>query len=182
MHNKKIPAMKTLICGALLLLMTLGLSAQKSPVDRVFDKYSGKEGFTTVYISSFMFNLMSSIDSDDPEYDEFKKATKGITSLRILTDDGANTNFAAELIEMLPRKEYQEIMVVKDDSEEVLFLAREEGGIITEFLLIVSSDDGDDALIAFTGEIDLASISSIAQGMDMPGLENLEEMDENKLP
>jgi len=67
--------------------------------------------------------------------------------------------------------------VVKDQDEDVLFLAREEGGKITEFLLIVSGD-GDDALIAIQGDIDLESIASIAAGLDMPGLENLEDIED----
>jgi hypothetical protein len=76
---------------------------------------------------------------------------------------------------MLPRSEYKEMMVVKDQKEEVLFLARESGGRITEFLLIVSGGS-EDVLIAIQGDIDLESISSIAKGLDMPGLENLEDL------
>jgi hypothetical protein len=125
-----------------------------------------------------MFNLLNSLESDDPEYNEFKKATSGINSIKILTQDGGDSEaFGKELLEMLPRSEYQEMMVVKDQEEEVLFLAREEGGKITEFLLIVSGG-GEDALIAIVGDIDLESISSIASGLDMPGLENLEDLED----
>ena len=156
-------------------LLTMG---QKSAVDKVFDKYSGKEGYTTVYISSFMFNMLNSLETDDPEFDEFKKATAGIKSIKILTQEGGNSvAFGAELLEMLPRSEYQEMMVVKDHDEDVLFLAREEGGKITEFLLIVSGG-GEDVLIAIQGDIDLESISSIASGLDMPGFKNLEDIED----
>ncbi len=156
-------------------LLTMG---QTSAVDKVFDKYSGKEGYTTVYISSFMFNMLNSLETDDPEFDEFKKATAGIKSIKILTQEGGNSvAFGAELLEMLPRSEYQEMMVVKDQDEDVLFLAREEGGKITEFLLIVSGD-GEDVLIAIQGDIDLESIASIAAGLDMPGFENLEDIED----
>ena len=156
-------------------LLTMG---QTSAVDKVFDKYSGKEGYTTVYISSFMFNMLNSLETDDPEFDEFKKATAGIKSIKILTQEGGNSvAFGAELLEMLPRSEYQEMMVVKDQDEDVLFLAREEGGKITEFLLIVSGG-GEDVLIAIQGDIDLESISSIASGLDMPGFENLEGIED----
>jgi len=169
--------MKQLFISVFLLLVGAGAFAQKSPVDRIFDKYSGQEGYTTVHISSFMFNLLSSIDTDDPEYEDFKKASSGIKSLRILTQESNDAaSFASELLELLPRNEYQEMMKVKDESEEVLFLAKEEGGKITEFLLIVSGDD--DVLIAITGDIDMETLSSIAAGMDMPGMENLEELDD----
>jgi len=172
--------MKRIILGGVLIMFTLLAMAQNSAVDKVFDKYSGKEGYTTVYISSFMFNMLNSLESDDPDYNEFKKATAGIRSIKILTQDGGDSEaFGAELLKMLPRSEYQEMMVVKDQDEDVLFLAREEGGKITEFLLIVSGS-GEDALIAIQGDIDLESISKIASGLDMPGLENLEDL--NDLP
>ena len=173
---KNLDTMKRIVLGGMLMIFALSAFGQKSAVDKVFDKYSGKDGYTTVFISSYMFNLMSSIDSDDPDFDEFKKATSGISSIKILTQDGSNSeSFGEELIAMLPRSEYKEMMVVKDQEEEVLFLAREEGGKITEFLLIVSGG-GEDALIAIQGDIDMESISKIASGLDMPGLENLEDM------
>jgi len=175
--TKNIYTMKRIILSGVVIIFALTVFGQKSAVDKVFDKYSGKDGYTTVYISSFMFKMLAQLDVDDPEYNEFKKATAGINSIKILTQDGGNSEaFGQELLEMLPRDEYQEMMVVKDQEEEVLFLAREEGGKITEFLLIVSGD-GDDALIAITGDIDLESISSIASGLDMPGLENLEDLE-----
>lgn len=168
--------MKRIAIGGMLIMLALTTFSQQSAVDKVFDKYSGKEGYTTVYISSFMFNLLNSLEVDDPDYKDFKKATTGINSIKILTQDGkGSASFSKELLAMLPRSEYKEMMVVKDQAEEVLFLAKESGGKITEFLLIVSGG-GDDALIAIQGDIDLESISSIAKGLDMPGLENLEDL------
>ena len=154
------------------------MSAQ-TPVDKIFNKYAGKDGYTTVVINSFMFKLLASIETDDPEYEQFKKASSGIESIKILTQDGGSSkSFGKELLEILPRSEYEELMVVKESDEEVLFLAREEDGNITEFLLIVSGDDGDDALIVFTGNIDLESIASISSGLDLPAMESLEDFDE----
>lgn len=170
--------MKRILIGGMLIMLTFLVMGQNSAVDKVFDKYSGKEGYTTVYISSFMFNMLNSLETDDPEYNEFKKATAGIKSIKILTQDGGNSvAFGKELLEMLPRSEYQEMMTVKDQDEDVLFLAREQNGKITEFLLIVSGG-GEDALIAIQGDIDLESIAGIASGLDMPGLENLGELEE----
>jgi hypothetical protein len=175
---KNLDTMKRIVLGGMLMIFALSAFGQKTAVDKVFDKYSGKDGYTTVYISSYMFNLLSSLESDDPDYNEFKKATSGINSIKILTQEDNNSeSFGKELIAMLPRSEYKEMMVVQDHDEEVLFLAREEGGKITEFLLIVSGG-GEDALIAITGDIDMESISKIASGLDMPGLENLEDLED----
>lgn len=171
--------MKKIVTTIILLSGVLMLFAQ-TPVDRVFDKYAGKDGYTTVYISSYMFNLMSNIETNDPDYEEFKKASEGIESIRILAQEGSSgPGFARELLDILPRSEYQELMVVKEENEEVLFLAREEQGKISEFLLIVDSG-GEDALIVITGDIDLESISSLANSMDMPAMQNLEELEEDQ--
>lgn len=155
-----------------------GMAAMaQSPVDKIFNKYAGKDGYTTVVINSFMFKLMANIETDDPEYEEFRKATSGIESIRILAAEGGEANFAGELLDILPREEYEEMMVVKEADEEVAFLAREEGGIITEFLLIVDGKGNEDALIVFTGNIDLGSIASLSGAMDLPAMESLEDFE-----
>ncbi|MDA3823434.1 MAG: DUF4252 domain-containing protein [Bacteroidales bacterium] len=170
--------MKKLLIVAVLIALVGTLSAQ-SAVDKVFNKYAGKDGYTTVVINSFMFKFLSKIETNDPDYEDFKKATSGIESIRILAQDGGGSEgFGKELIKNLPRKEYEELMVVKEVDEEVVFLVKEKDGKISEFLLVVSGNDGNDALIVITGNIDLESISSLAGGLDLPGIENLEEFDE----
>jgi len=170
--------MKKLIIVLTLTALVGTISAQ-SAVDKVFNKYAGKDGYTTVVINSFMFKFLSNIETDDPDYEAFKDATSGIESIRILTQDGGDSKgIGKELLEILPRKEYEELMVVKESDGEVVFLVKEDGDQITEFLLVVSGDDGDDALIVITGLINLESISSLTSGLDLPGMENLEEFEE----
>ena len=106
--------MKRTLFSIVMVLSTVLLFGQKSAVDKVFDKYSGKDGYTTVYISSYMFNLLSKLETDDPEYNEFKSATSGIKSIKILTQDGDNSvAFGKELISMLPRSEYRKRQMEK---------------------------------------------------------------------
>ncbi len=169
--------MKQLVFTIALFFLAMTVNGQ-SAVDKIFNKYAGKDGYTTVVINSFMFKLLADIDIDDPEYNSFKKASSGLESIRILTQDGnTSENFAKELLENLPRKEYEELMVVKEADEDVVFLVKEEDGIIHEFLLIVSSKDGEDALIVLTGKIDLETLSSLSSALDLPGMENLEDLE-----
>jgi hypothetical protein len=163
---------------ALIIACITGMAViAQSPVDKIFNKYAGKDGYTTVEINSMMFKLMSNIETNDPEYEDFKKATSGIESIRILAQDNGGANFARELLDILPREKYEEMMVVKESDEEVVFLAREEGGIVTEFLLIVDGKGNDDALIVFKGNIDLESIASLSGAMDLPAMESLEDLE-----
>ena len=84
--------------------LSLSMQAQTSPVDDLFDRYDGKEGFTSVYISSKMFSLLSRIDSDD---EEFRNLVTRIKGIRILSIDSAENagrvNFVSELMPRLRR-------------------------------------------------------------------------------
>ncbi len=170
----------------LLIVCFIGLSAvimaQNLSIDRVFDKYAGKEGFTTVYISKYMFSMFANLDNVEDEdvkevQDVFGKLT-GIKILAVEDEDmvGEGVNFYDEIMKDLPRNEYQELMVVKNSESDVVFLAREEKGVIVELLLIVGGE-GDNALIAITGEIDLATISKLSRTMDIEGMEELENLE-----
>ena len=75
--------MKKAIIILFVSILSSTVTAQ-SAVDKIFNKYAGKEGYTTVVINSFMFKLLANIEADDPEYESFQKATQGIESLRIL--------------------------------------------------------------------------------------------------
>jgi hypothetical protein len=60
----------------------------------------------------------------------------------------------------------------------VIFLAREEKGVIVELLLVVGGEGDSNALIAITGEIDLNTIAKLSQTMDIEGMDQLENLDQ----
>ena len=73
----------------LFIVCFIGISAitlaQNKSIDRVFDKYSGMEGFTTVYISKYMFSMFSNLDGVEDEdlkdvQDVFGKLNAGVYS------------------------------------------------------------------------------------------------------
>jgi len=160
---------------------TTAVFAQNNSIDRVFDKYAGQEGFTTVYISKYMFSMFANLDDvEDEELEEVQQVFGKLNGIKILaSEDGSpeGINFYDEIMKDLPRQEYEELMVVKDSESDVIFLAREESGVIVELLLIVSGDD-DNALIAITGEIDLKTIAKLGSAMDIDGMEELEKLEE----
>ena len=161
--------------------LTTAIFAQNKSIDRVFDKYAGQEGFTTVYISKYMFSMFANLDEvKDEDMEDVQKIFGKLNGIKILaTEDGSpkGINFYDEIMKDLPRSEYKELMVVKDSESDVVFLAREDGGVIVELLLIVSGDD-DNALIAITGEIDLNTIAKLSKAMNIEGMEELENLEE----
>ena len=168
--------MKKLLISLFVIALPLMLNAQNTPVDELFEKYSGKEGFTSVYITSYMFSMFADIETSDPEFDDLMKNLTGIKILA--TDDSYNgsANFHKEIIDKLPMSKYKELMVIKEKDQDVKFLVNEKDGKIIELLLIAGGKD-DNALISIQGNIDLKNISKLSKSMQIDGLKHLEEID-----
>lgn len=176
--------MKKLLLIVCFIGMSAVIMAQNKSIDRVFDKYAGKEGFTTVYISKYMFTMFANLDDiDDEDLKETQDVFGKLTGIKILAVEdadalGEGVNFYNEIMKDLPRDRYEELMVVKDSESDVIFLAREEQGIIVELLLIVGGEGDDNVLIAITGEIDLNTIAKLSKTLDIEGMEELENLED----
>jgi hypothetical protein len=167
--------MKKLLLILSLSALTLTLFCQGSPVDDIFERYNGKEGFTSVYISSRMFSLLARIDTED---EEFRNLVTRIKSIRILSIDSTSNisgiNFAGELLPKLNRNGYEELMTVKESGGEVRFMIREVGGKIAELVMITGGQGS--SVVSITGDLDLKTIASLSGSMGIDELEELEKV------
>ena len=175
---------RILIFIALFVLPAIIIKAQNAPVDALFDKYAGKDGFTTVYITKYMFDMFRSDNIKEKDADDMNKVLGKLTSIKILTVEdstvlGKGVNFYDEIMKELPREKYKELMVVKDKESDVVFLAREEKNIIVELLLIAGGRDAsNNVLISIQGQIDLETIGKLSKTLDIEGMDSLDEIDE----
>lgn len=165
----------------LVLMSPAVLFAQNSQLNTFFDKYSGQEGYTSVYITKYMFDLFAKI-TDEQEDKEFHELTSKLNSIKILTADSAkevNTGkkFEKELLKILPKTNYKDLMIVKDGKQNIRFLIREEKSKIAELVMIVTGQ-GDAVLMFLEGDIDLKSISKLSKSMKITGFEHLDKIDE----
>jgi hypothetical protein len=168
-----------------MLLFPAFMIGQTSPVDELFDKYAGKDGYTTVYITKYMFNMFAQMGEEKGEDDEELGQVLGkLDNIKILAVDeevpsSEQVNFYDEIMKELPRNQYNELMVVKDKNSDVVFLAREVKGVIVELLLIAGgASSSDNVLISIQGVIDLENISKLSKGLGIEGMEPLEKIDE----
>lgn len=166
---------KPLILALILSALAIPMQAQNSPVDDLFEKYDGKEGFTSVYISSKMFSLLSRIDSED---EEFRNLVTRINGIRILSIDSAENktrlNFATELMPGLRRNGFEELMTVKEEDDNVFFMIREVGNRIAE-LVMVTGGHGS-TVVSIRGDLDLKTIASLSKSVGIDELEELEKV------
>jgi hypothetical protein len=172
--------MKKIFLFTMALCLVSLIQAQTNPIDEMFDKYSEKDGFTTVYISSKMFSLFA---GKETKGEDGANIINRLKSIRILTVEDStlniNLNFYKELSKKLDLSVYEELMVVREGSDITKFLIRQNGNIITE-LLVVTGGPGDNTLISIKGDLDMKTISDLSKSSGIDELKSLENIDKKQ--
>jgi hypothetical protein len=168
--------MKKTFTFCLLVLLNLGAIAQDKAVEQIFQKYSGRDGFTTVVITKNMFQLFADVEDAG---DDFLKTVKNLDFIKILScEAGINgKEFYREILASIPEKDYKELMVIQESGQDIKFLTREKEGVINELIMVAGGKE-ESALIWITGIIDMKTIGKIAGGMHIEGIENLDKTDQ----
>lgn len=172
--------MKKIIGAGVLMMVMSGAFAQDA-ISKFFSKYQSDETFSQVTVSSKMFALFTNMEADTPEDKEVLEAISKLKGLRILAKEDARNarSLYKEAFTLIPIKEYEELMSVRDKDKDMKFLIKESGGKISELLMIMGGNEQFMVMSLF-GEIDLKQVSRIGKKMDVDGLEHLEKMDKKK--
>ncbi len=166
---------------AVAVLLTASVWAQENVADQLFEKYAGRDGFTTVHITKGMFNLVSQLDSEDKDAAALMNGLESVNILAMDNDQNGNTgvDFYNEVVRDLPVKGYDELMAVQGKDEKVKIVARTEAGYIRELLLLVGGKD-DNAMIDIRGIIDMKQIAELSKAIHVSGMEELQKLDDSK--
>jgi hypothetical protein len=127
------------ISGIMILFLPAISAFSQNSIDRIFERYSGNEGFVSVTFSGNILNLFSS--EDDKKNDHWPE---NVTEVRILAqdDDDLNTaNFYDLAKKELDTRDYEEYMSVKESDQDIKMYVRANGKVIHEFLLIGGGED-----------------------------------------
>ena len=153
----------------LAVLLPLAVLAQKTPVDKLFEKYANQKGFTTVSISGKLLGFASQIETDDKATTDMLSSLSGIRVLTVEDPElNKNLDFYAELEKdgFFKNNGYEVLMEVTEPNEVVRFLAKDAGnGKISDLLLVVGGDEN--TLISISGIIDPENISKITNAMNI---------------
>ncbi|MBN2813355.1 MAG: DUF4252 domain-containing protein [Bacteroidales bacterium] len=177
---KNISMVKSIV---LMLIFTGGLPAlqAQSIMDKLYDKYSGQEGYTSVYISKYMFDMFRNNEANVETSEEMDQIMSKLNCIKILvTDDDPTTpvpvNLYNEIMKVIPSSPYKEIMMVKEKDQDIKFFVREEKGKVAELLMVIGGKT-ESVLISIQGEIDMKNISKLAKSMEIEGMDNLEKIE-----
>src|SRR5664279_1359056 len=169
--------MKKIFLSLTALCLTLMIQAQSNPVDEMFNRYSEKQGFTVVSISSKMFSLFANKEADNKDADNIISKLKSIKILSV--EDSLlnkNLNFYTELSKKLDLSVYEELMVVKEGPDITKFLIKQSGNTISE-LLVITGGPGGNSLISIKGNLNLKNINDLSKSLDMQELKSLDKID-----
>ena len=128
------------IFGILVVSALMGVAYGQRSIDRLFERYSGNDGFVSLTISGNLLNLLK---SDENDWDDNHWPDK-ITEIRILVQEDenrGNENFFDLAKRDLDSRDYEEFMTVKKTDQDLKMLVRMDGHIIREFLLIGGGQD-----------------------------------------
>jgi hypothetical protein len=160
--------MKKLIL-ILAVVLPMAVLAQKSPVDKLFDKYANQKGITTVNISGKLLGFASEIETGEEGVSEMLSGLNGIRVLSVEDSElNKNIDFYKELEAegFFKNNNFEVLMEVTEDDEVVRFLAKDAGnGKISDLLLVVGGDEN--ALISISGVIDPEDIGKITKAINV---------------
>lgn len=173
---KKIVVMVWMVAAAATAAM-----AQGDAISKFFNKYQGDESFSQVTVSSKMFGLFTNMEMEDPEDQEVLNAISKLRGLKILAKEEARNarELYKEAMSLIPAKEYEELMSVRDKDKDMKFFIKEAGGKISELVMVAGGNE-EFMVLSLFGEIDLKQVSKIGRKMSVDGLENLEKIKDVK--
>jgi hypothetical protein len=172
----------TLVFTAFLAIPLL-LNAQ-SPLDKIFNKYSGQDKFTTVSISKEMFTqiLSMAVSQNDSASREMKGIMDKLTGLKVITYDIDTMDYSKavsiynEWAGIFPPSTYKELMAVTEGRDNYKFMTKQDAdGKISEMVMLMKGRK-ELVVISLTGVIDMSNVSKISRSMGIHGMEGFQHM------
>jgi hypothetical protein len=151
--------MKRLL-GIIILTITATILYGQKSIDDLFEKYAGKDGFTTVTIDGNLLKLAHCFGNDE----DFDSLPVHITEIRILAQENDHIkveNFYNYVINDIDLKSYDEFMRIKNSDQDMRMLVRTSGDKFKEFLLIAGGEDN--AVIQIKGNMTFAEAKKFSK-------------------
>jgi len=175
---------RTFIALALILAPIVGYS------QGIFDKYEDENDVTSVVVTKNMFKLLAEIDieSNDPEVKEYREMVNNLDNIKIFITENANLkNDMRSTVDkyISSSKGLNELMRVKEEGKLIKFYSREgkNSNIVSELLMFLDGKvDGKEQsiIMSITGNIDLKQISKLTKDLNVPGSEELKNIDKKQ--
>ncbi len=173
----------------LVIILTLIVAPFLGNAQNAFDAFENENDVTSVVVTKNMFKLLSKIDLDstDPEAKEYLELINNLDNIKIYTTENvevAKRMDAAVANYLAKNSNLSELMRVKDDGKNIKFYSKEgkNENYVSELLMHLTGNiDGEERTIimSITGNIDLKQISKLTEDLNMPGSEELKNVEKH---
>lgn len=167
--------MKRLILISVAVILTLSAGAQ-STIDKLFNKYQGRDGFTTITVNGNMLKFLANLDNEGD--DDLMQYADKFTSVRILVQDEDAIdveNFYDTVIDDVNRGGYEEMVVINSSGDDIKILVKADGKVFKEFLMIAGGSDN--AIIQIKGNMTYKEVKSMSMSVKVDGGQGISGLD-----
>lgn len=149
-------------------------TAQNEALNGFIEKYRQDKAFTFAYLSKDLFEVVSKTRVEDQDWKKLHNVVKNIGSLRILAADSIQTgrSLFKEALALVPTDEVDELLTVRDGTDDVRIWVKEEDAVVSNLILLVGSPD-EFVLVCFTGNLELGNLSELARLFDAEEAQSL---------
>ena len=138
-------------------------------VEQLVQKYKGHDDVNVVRISGSLLKMGSSFVDEDDDTKAAKSIIDQIDEMIIVNTNSISKGreirkFAEKQVD---RGNYEEMMMVDSDGEEITFFGRVKNKKITELFIIVGEKADETTLISMSGKIDPKSVYTLLQKTGM---------------
>lgn len=131
-----------LVFSAILLASSIFAQSNNS----IYNKYSGKQGVSSVYISPSMFKMMKSLpeveiyDDKDVHFEQIIKSFEGMYVIEV-ENIALVKSMISDVESMIAKGNLELLMEVKESDETVRIYVEKEGDMFKKFIMLEREDD-----------------------------------------
>jgi aromatic ring hydroxylase len=162
----------------LLLMLPLALTAQQKSFKLLFDKYSGRDGYTTVGISADMLKMVYSFSGEESDH-EMTKLINDIKGISIVVTERMNDEFIDDIEKMIDKYVGLKTVTSINEGGQVTRIFIVEKDTITSEFLMVSYGKQSNVVINIVGNVDVKQISRLSD-INISGMDQLEDTNDKK--
>lgn len=149
----------------------IGVNAQISKLEKLFDQYQDTKGVTSIKIAKPMFNLLNKLDIQDAGIDQIRPLIKDVNSIKILIFEKNKKDSIAPTVNMskirdeinssIKNLKYEELMTVNSDGKKIKFLTQDTTTSVVKDLLLSITGDDENLFLLLDGKVNVDDISKL---------------------
>lgn len=160
--------MKNILIAITLLMPVAGMGQSKI-ITELKAQFSGNEEVTSFSFGGNFLNMASWFNSDNKEEEAVKNLINGIDHLQILSipigKKGIREIELRELRKNINKDHFEDLMVIRDENEEINIMVKEKGGMIVNVLMVVN-DNKALTLLDFSGSISREDVALLTENVN----------------